>query len=254
MKKLLLTCVLITAACLAPTVASAQNRSNTGTGNTGSSGFGNTGSSAFGSTSASGLGGSSPFGSTGGSGSTGFGAQNGQGANGQTGFGGQNQLGANGNNGGILGRNTNQNQGILGRNVQNQGAGGNAGQGGGRGGGGNRGNNGLNSQNGGGGNGTNANQIPLVRPRQRVAFEYRLPTSDAIQTTLETRLAKLSVKKAPGLKSVMVAVEDKGEIILRGEVGSASEAKLAENMLRLEPGVRTVRNELTFPAVVTPDE
>ena len=251
MKKLLLTCVLITAACLAPTVASAQNRSNTGTGNTGSSGFGSTGSSAFGSTSASGLGGSSPFGSTGGSGSTGFGAQNGQGANGQTGFGGQNQLGANGNNGGILGRNINQNQGILGRNVQNQGAGGNTGQGGGRGGGGNRGNNGNNSQNGGGGNGANANQTPLVRPRLEVAFDYPQPKTSAIQTKLETRLTNLSLK-TPGLKSVRVAVEDKGEVVLRGEVGSAAESKLAEISLRIEPGVRTVRNELTFPAAAPP--
>ena len=257
MRKLLLTCGLIAVACLTPAVVSAQNRTNTGTGNTGSSGFGNTGSSSFGSTGASGLGGSSGFGSTGsglgsGTGSTGFGNQTGLGNTGQTGFGGQNQLGANGNNGGILGRNTNQNQGILGRNVQNQGTGGNNGQGGGRGGG-NRGNNGSNSQNGGGGNGANANQIPLVRPRQKVAFDYRLPTSDAIQTTLETRLTKLSVK-APGLKSVMVAVEEKGEVVLRGEVASVSESKLAENMLRLEPGVRTVRNELTFPAAAPSDD
>jgi len=253
MRKRLLTCGLIAVACLVSSVASAQNRGSNGSSNTGSSGFGNTGSfgsgsagsSGFGTTGSSGLGGSSGFGSTG------FGAQNGLGTNGQSGFGGQNQLGANGNNGGILGRNTNQNQ-FLGRNVQNQGAGGNTGLGGGRGGGGNRGNNGLNSQNGGG-NGANANQTPLVRPRQKVAFDYRLPTSAAIQTTLETRLTKLSAK-APGLKSVMVAVEDKGEVVLRGEVTSVSESKLAENMLRLEPGVRTVRNELTFPATSSSDE
>lgn len=250
MRKLLLTCGLIAAAGMVPSVASAQNRGTNGSSNTGSSGFGNTsafgsgsaGSSGFGTNSSSGLGGAS------GSGSTGFGAQNGQSANGQTGFGGQNQAGANGNNGGILGRNTNQNQGILGRNTQNQGAGGNTGLGGGgRGGGGNRGNNGQNSQNGGGGNGTNANQTPLVRPRLEIAFDFRLPTPVNIQTTLETRLTKLSVK-TPGFKSIVLAIEDKGEVVLRGEVGSASEAKLAETMLRLEPGVRTVRNELTFPA------
>ena len=255
MRKLLLTCGLIAVACVAPSEASAQNRSNTGSsgfGNTGSSGFGSTGSSGFGSTGSSGLGGSSGFGSTGGngSGSTGFGAQNGMGTNGQTGFGGQNQLGANGNNGGILGRNTNQNQ-LLGRTVQNQGAGGNNGLGGGRGG--NRGSNGLNAMNGGGGNGANANQTPLVRPRLKVAFDHPLPKSDAIQTTLETRLTKLSVK-TPGFKNIMVAIEDKGEVVLRGEVGSVSESKLAAIMMRQEPGVRTVRNELTFPAATTLDE
>ena len=244
--------------CIVPSIVSAQNRGNNGATNAGSSGFGNTGSFGSGNAGSSGfgtnsLGGAGGFGSTGGSGMSGFGAQNGLGGNGQTGFGGQNQLGANGNNnGGILGRNTNQNQ-FLGRNVQNnQGTGGNNGLGG-RGRGGNRGNNGLNSLNGGGGNSATANQIPIVRPRQKVAFDYRLPKSDAIQTTLETRLAKLSVK-TPGLKSVMVAVEDKGEVVLRGEVASASESKLAENMLRLEPGVWTVRNELTFPAEATPDE
>ena len=253
MRKLLLTCGLIAAACFVPSVVSAQNRNNTGTGNsgmgsTGSSGFGSTGSSGFGSTGSSGFGGTSGFGSTG---SSGFGAQGGQGTNGQTGFGAQNQLGANGNNGGILGRNTNQN-GILGRNVQNQGLGGNNNLGGGRGGGGNRGNgnNGLNAQNGGSGNGGNANQTPIIRPRLEVAFDFPKPKTDAIQVKLETRLTKLSVK-SPGLKSVTVAVEDKGEVVLSGEVGSESESKLAENLLRLEPGVRTVRNELTFP-VATP--
>lgn len=258
MRKLLLTCGLIAAAGMAPDVASAQNRGTNGSSNTGSSGFGSTGSFGSGSAGSSGFGttgGSSGLGGASGFGSTGFGAQNGQGANGQTGFGGQNQLGANGNNnGGILGRNTNQNQGILGRNTQNQGAGGNTGLGGGgRGGGGNRGNNGQNSQNGGGGNGANANQTPLVRPRLEIAFDFQLPTPVNIQTTLETRLTKLSVK-TPGFKGIMLAIEDKGEVVLRGEVGSASEAKLAETMLRLEPGVRTVRNELTYPTAATPDE
>lgn len=256
MRRLLLTCGLIAMVLQAPSLASAQNRGNTGAGNSGTSGFGSTSSTAFGNAGSSGLAGSSAFGSSGesgfgsGSGSTGFGSLNGQNANGQMGLGGQNQLGANGSNGGLLGRNTNQNQ-FLGRNLQNQGTSGNTGLGGGRSDG--RGSNGLNALNGGGGNGTTANQTPLVRPRQKVAFDYRLPTSDAIQTTLETRLTRLSVK-APGLKSVMVAVEEKGEVVLRGEVGSAAESKLAENMLRLEPGVRTVRNELAFPTSAILDE
>lgn len=256
MRKLLLSCGLIAATCLSSSVASAQNRGNTGSGNTGSSAFPSNSSSQFGSGGSSGLGGAGSFGATGGSGlggqsgSTGFGAQNGLGTNGQTGFGGQNQLGANGANGGILGRNTNQNQGILGRNVQNQGVGGNNNLGGGRGGGGNR-RNGLDTMNASGGNGGNTNQTPLVRPRQKVAFDYPQPKTNAIQITLETRLTKLSAK-IPGLKGVIVAVEDKGEVVLRGEVGTASESKLAENFLRLEPGVRTVRNELTVPVAAPP--
>ena len=247
MRTTLLTCGLIAVAALAPTIASAQNqnRNNAGSGNTGGL------SSVTG-----GAGASNPFAATGGSGagSTGFGGQNGLGLNGQTGlgtngqagFGGQNQLGANGNNGGILGRNTNQNQ-FLGRNAQNQGVGGNNGQGGGRGGGGNR-RTGQESLNGGGGaNGGNANQSQLVRPRLEVGFDFPKPKTGNIQVALETRLTKLAVK-TPGMKSITVAVEDKGEVILRGEVGSESESKLAVELLRLEPGVQSIRSELTFPA------
>ena len=254
MRRLLITCGLFAAACATPDLASAQNQQNRNN-NTGSSGFGSTGSSGFGSNGSSGFGstGSSGFGSTGASGfgsNSGAGGQaGGFGANGQTGLGGQGQNGANAN-GGLLGRGANQ-SGFLGRNVQNQGMQGNnlGGGGGGRGGGGNRGGNGLNGLNGGGGNGGNANQTPIVRPRQKIAFEYTLPTSSAIQSTIEARLTKLSDKRH-SLKSVMVAVEDKGEVVLRGEVASADDAKLAENMLRQEPGVRSVRNELSFPAPV----
>jgi len=258
MKTFVLTVGLIVVASLAPAVASAQNRSNTG-GNTGSSAFGSTGTSGFGNTGSSG---SSGFGSTGtsGFGSSGFGGQSGAGgggqtgfgAGGQTGFGGQNQLGANGNNGGILGRNTNPNQ-LLGRNVQNAGVGQNNNFGGGRGGGGNRGNNGLNALNSAGGNAGNTNQQPIVRPRLEVGFNFPKPKTDNIQVAIESRLTKLSVK-SPALKSVMVSVEDKGEVVLRGTVASESEAKLATQLLRLEPGVQSIRNELTFPDAEVPAE
>ena len=254
MRTFLMTCGLIVVASFAPAVASAQNRTNTGTGNTGSTGFGNAGTSGFGNTGTSGLGGSSGFGSTGSSGfgSTGIGGQTGQGGSGQTGFGGQNQLGGTANNGGILGRNTNQNQ-LLGRNIQNAGVGANNNFGGGRGGGGNRGNNGNNLMNGVGSNGGNANQTPIVRPRLEVGFNFPKAKTENIQIALETRLTRLSVK-TPAMKSVMVAVENKGEVVLRGTVGSESEAKLAMELLRLEPGVESIRSELSFPGSVTPDE
>lgn len=259
MKTQLTTVVLATLVCLLPEMANAQNR-NTGSslGSGGSSGFGSSGSSGFGNSGSSGFGGSGGFGSTGGNGfgggTSGFGGQNGFGGNqNQSGFGNQNMLGNNANNGGILGRNTNQNQ-FLGRNIQNMGMGGNNqfGGGGGRNGGGNRGNNALNALNGGG-NGNGASQPLLVRPRQKIAFEYRLPETDQIHSTLTTRLTKLSAN-SPGLKNVTIAMEEKGVAVLKGEVASESDAKLAENVLRLEPGIRTVRNELTFPVAKDPVE
>jgi osmotically-inducible protein OsmY len=42
---------------------------------------------------------------------------------------------------------------------------------------------------------------------------------------------------------------DSGAVTLRGEVGTARERRLVEGMVRLTPGVREVRNELT---VVSP--
>jgi osmotically-inducible protein OsmY len=36
-------------------------------------------------------------------------------------------------------------------------------------------------------------------------------------------------------------------VVLRGSVKDEDEARLVENMIRLTPGVRDVRNELKFP-------
>jgi osmotically-inducible protein OsmY len=68
-----------------------------------------------------------------------------------------------------------------------------------------------------------------------------LPT---VSTKLETRLNKMTVLKG---SNVNLSVNPEGELVLKGKVASAEQAKLAENMARLEPGVRSVRNELTFP-------
>ena len=39
-------------------------------------------------------------------------------------------------------------------------------------------------------------------------------------------------------------VMDSGIVVLRGSVGTSNDKRLVENMLRLQPGVRDVRNEL----------
>lgn len=53
-----------------------------------------------------------------------------------------------------------------------------------------------------------------------------------------------------GLKKVrnLDVVVDSGAVVLRGEVGTARERRLVEGMVRLTPGVRDVRNELTVAA------
>jgi hypothetical protein len=155
--------------------------------------------------------------------------------------------------GGFLGRNTNQQQ-FLGGNNQGQNQGMNQGRMGANGmanllgntnRGGNRGGmNLMNSQMGNFG-GSNTNQAPVIRPRQRVAFDYPAPKSEALQTSLQGQITKVSIKN-PRLSNVMVTTNAGGEVVIRGAVKSEADAKLAENLVRLEPGVRSVRNELTF--------
>jgi hypothetical protein len=54
---------------------------------------------------------------------------------------------------------------------------------------------------------------------------------------------------APGGVNVRM---DGTTVVLQGRVASADERRLAENMLRLQPGVRGVRNELQVPATSNP--
>jgi len=212
----------------------------------GSSMFGGTGnSSGFGS---SGQGGAGGFGQTGtGMGQGGFG-QAGTGQNRNNAMGaqqGQNNgfLGINNNPNNFLGR-TQQGQTNLNGQTGNLGRNNRAGQ---RGGNRQLDSNLQNILNGGQqGGGGQAQQPPAVRPRQKVAFEYPQPKLEAVIATTQTRMQKLAVRY-PHLSDVQLAQESDGTVVLRGSAPSENDAKVAENMLRFEPGVRKIRNELTFP-------
>jgi hypothetical protein len=257
MRSLLLTCSLV-AALGFPVSAFAQLNSGGGggrTGSTGSSGMGGSsgfGSSGFGTAGSSGGFGSSGFGSAGsGMGSGGMGSggmgSGGMGGMGQGGMGGQQQggnfLGVNNNQTQFLGRGNTGQQGGMGQNGMNQ-FGNNGGNRGG-----NRGNN-LNTMNSMLGNsGMNSGmnrQQPAVRPRQKVAFDYPVPKTDTLHVNLKSQLDRISLRH-PGMSNVLLSTEPSGELVLRGAVKSEADAKRAVNLVRLEPGVRSVRNELTFP-------
>ena len=170
------------------------------------------------------------------------------------GAGGMGAMGAGGRTGqqGMLG--TNQNQTFLGRNAQQtqNGAMGMNGMNSNRGGA--RGNlntmNTMNQMMNNGGN-SNANNHPIIRPRQRVAFDYPVPKAETMQWNLQTHLARVSLKK-PGLTNVVLVANPGGEVVMRGEVRTESDSKLAETLLKLEPGVRSVRNELTLSQPAEP--
>lgn len=195
-------------------------------------GGGNTGSSAFG---------SSSTGSTGqqglgqiGFGNTGQTNRNATGAQGQSGF-----LGANNNTNNFLGRNTQGQQANQNQNAQRNNRGGQRGldqelQ------------NLLNGNGQLGNSNANASKNTGVRPRQKVAFEHPTLKAPAIVTGLEDRFGKLSIRY-PHLKNVELSVADDGIIVLRGAVDSEHAAKVTESLVRLEPGVKSIRSELTFP-------
>jgi len=210
--------------------------------------LGGGGSSAFG---ASSSGGGLGTGGLGGGGQGGNGFGQGAGGAGGSGFG-NTGLGGAGNqqNQGFIGRNANQN-GFIGRTAQGQmnGQGNTGRQGGRQGGGGNRSlDQGLLSQlNGGQNGGGGGQQQPApIRPRLKAAFDYPAANVGAVVSTAQVRFGKLSTRY-PQLDQVQVSQADDGTVRLTGTVGSRDTAKLAESLLRMEPGVRKVQNDLDFP-------
>jgi hypothetical protein len=163
---------------------------------------------------------------------------------GQGGLGNQQQggfLGVNNNPNQFLGRGNANQQGAMGQNGMMNQFGNNRGA--------TRGNN-LNTMNSMfGANGMNSGMNrpqQVIRPRQKVAFDYPAPKVDTLHVNLKSQLERVALRN-PGISNVMISIEPGGELVLRGAVKTEAEAKLAANLVRLEPGVRSVRNELTFP-------
>lgn len=100
---------------------------------------------------------------------------------------------------------------------------------------------GFQNANGSGNNaGTAAQRI--IRPQQRIAFNYRQPTAERTSAALSTRFKKLSDR----VDVQGVTVETAGSTVtLRGTVDSEDARRLAGMLVGLEPGVRTVNNQIT---------
>jgi hypothetical protein len=227
------------AVILSSQVVSAQFNSNTTTRTT-TGGTGSTGgaTSAY-STGASGASNSSGgmFGRSQGASSSGLG-QAGQGGQGGSQQGRQintqSQLGLNAQ--GFLGQGNNQ-QNFIGRNLgQNNQQ--NRQQNNNRGGQGNFGQNDNNNQN----NLGQQDQRRSIRPQLRVAFDEVPRASTEVRSTLQPRFESLS--QTPALRGVAYELDAEGVVVLRGTVETPSQRRLAENVVRLEPGVKKVRNEL----------
>ncbi|MBI1344827.1 BON domain-containing protein [bacterium] len=234
---------------LAMPVAAQSKNGQSGSGSSsslfGSSGSSGSNSSSFGST--SGSGGNSNLNSAlnsalGGQGG-GFGGGNGAGG-GLTGLG--NLSGITQQNSGFIGRNTGNNNQFIGRTAQGQanGNGQNSGQNRNRGGNGNR---SLDqSILNGGSNQAGTSSVPTIRPRLKAAFDF--PAADLAKVTTRSQvLFDRLTTRLPQMDQVQVSHADNGDIVLTGSVDSERSAKLAESVIRLEPGVRKVQNDLKYP-------
>ncbi|MCA9067693.1 MAG: BON domain-containing protein [Planctomycetaceae bacterium] len=85
----------------------------------------------------------------------------------------------------------------------------------------------------------------VVRPRLQIAFDHTPRPVATVQTNLNTGFDRLRTSRTE-LRNVQVQVGSNREVVLRGRVGSENDKKLAAMLARLEPGVRTVKNELTI--------
>jgi len=94
-----------------------------------------------------------------------------------------------------------------------------------------------------GGRGNQGSARRIVRPRQEIAFTYRRPETSQINSSLRIRFQQISLRQ-PALRSVLVVLDEQGAATLTGQVNSAETMRLAAIMVRLEPGVRSIKNEL----------
>ena len=92
--------------------------------------------------------------------------------------------------------------------------------------------------------GFNQQSRRVVRPQLRLAFEFSQPAATEVQTSLSTQFQRLESSR-PELDNVQIQFGTDRVAVLRGEVASENDKKLAAMVARMEPGVRTVRNELT---------
>jgi hypothetical protein len=87
----------------------------------------------------------------------------------------------------------------------------------------------------------------IIRPRQKIAFTYPVREAREVNLELSVRIARVS-RLQNELNGVEVAVDDAGVATLNGVVDSPEQKRLAEIFVRLEPGVRSISNQLTVQA------
>ena len=90
---------------------------------------------------------------------------------------------------------------------------------------------------------------PEIRTELRLGFAYQPPTETSLSLTLTGRIQNCDRIQAHTPLAVSVA---SGTVILGGTVATPYDRILAEQLVRLEPGVRAVQNDLIVAAATQP--
>ena len=95
---------------------------------------------------------------------------------------------------------------------------------------------------GGGAGNSSAQAKKMIRPIVKPDIDIIRESPATIATNAQSRLARIPLPKK--FRSVVSSVEG-ATIVLRGQVATESEKRLVERLVKLEPGIDLVRNEVT---------
>jgi hypothetical protein len=104
------------------------------------------------------------------------------------------------------------------------------------------------NQSGSGGGQSSTRQ---VRPRYRLGFDFARAPAAEISTRIDVQLSRLT-ESNPQFAGVQIVINDQGIAELRGAAPTEDASRLIENIVRLEPGVRDVDNQLVVPPSAQP--
>jgi hypothetical protein len=90
-------------------------------------------------------------------------------------------------------------------------------------------------------------QNSQVRIRPQVSFPYSERQNVAVNTALAGQFDRIG-KSNPEFAGIQFTMDSQSEVTLSGTVPREHAGRLAAALVRLEPGVRSVRNELTVVA------
>lgn len=83
-----------------------------------------------------------------------------------------------------------------------------------------------------------------VRIRPQVSFPFQTRPTAAVHSSLNLSFNRIT-NRGPDFANIQFSANGQGQVTLRGSVPNEQAARVAAALVRLEPGVRSVRNEMS---------